>query len=183
MVRQGKTLYIGLSNYRREELKKASAMLKELKTPCLVTQPRYSLLDRWTEEDGLFDFLREEGIGSIVFSPLAQGLLTQRYLNGIPSDSRAGGGSIFLRKHQITEEMIEHLRQLNEMALARKQTLAQMALAWVLRRQEVTSALIGASRPDQILDSVKALDNPTFTEEELERIDGISGGIIVPDRG
>lgn len=172
LVRQGKALYIGLSNYRVPEMEKAVAILKELRTPCLIHQPRYSMFDRWVE-DGLLELLENEGIGSIVFSPLAQGLLTGKYLNGIPADSRAAGHSIFLKTENITEETLDQVRRLNELAEERGQTLAQMALAWVLRGGRVTSALIGASKPDQIDDCVKAINHLEFTQDELDKIEGI----------
>jgi L-glyceraldehyde 3-phosphate reductase len=172
MVRQGKALYIGLSNYRVPEMQKACAILRELGTPCLIHQPRYSMLDRWVE-DGLLDLLEKEGVGCIVFSPLAQGVLTGKYLNGIPADSRAGGKSIFLKPESLTAEKLDKVRRLNDLAVQRGQTLAQMALAWVLRGGRVTSALIGASKPEQIDDCVKAVEHLDFTQDELDRIEDI----------
>lgn len=171
IVRQGKALYVGLSNYHVDELSKALKILEELKTPVVITQPRYSLLDRWTEKEDYYGLLEKAGLGAIVFSPLGQGLLTDRYLDEIPADSRAGGSSIFLKKSDITPSKVAKLRNLNKIATARGQSLAQMALAWVLRIPAVTSALVGASRPEQIADSIKALDNCEFTQEELSKID------------
>lgn len=172
IVRQGKALYVGISNYKPQETKEAAAILRELGTPCLIHQPNYSMMSRWIE-DGLQDVLEEEGIGSIVFSPLEKGLLTDRYLNGIAPDSRAAGPSVFLRKEDISEERIAKIRKLNDLASARGQKLSQMALAWVLRGGRVTSALIGASKVSQIEDAVGALNNLEFTEQELRSIDDI----------
>lgn len=172
VVRQGKALYVGISNYKVEEAKKAIKILKDLGTPCIIHQPRYSMFERWIE-DGLQDVLEEEGVGSIVFSPLAGGKLTNRYLNGIPSDSRAASSSVFLRQTDITEEIVNKVKALNKIAEGRNQTLAQMALAWVLRDGKVTSALIGASKVTQIEDCVKALDNLKFTVADLEKIEEI----------
>jgi L-glyceraldehyde 3-phosphate reductase len=170
-VKQGKALYAGISSYSAEQTKQAAAMLKEMGTHCLIHQPRYSMLSR-NAEQGLFDVLEQEGIGCIVFSPLAKGLLTDRYLRGIPKDSRAATGK-FLKTTDVTPEWIARASQLNDMALGRGQTLAQMALAWVLREKRVTSALIGASRPEQILDNVAALQGLTFGPSELAAIDEI----------
>ncbi len=172
IVRQGKALYIGLSNYRVPEMQKACAILKKLRTPCLIHQPRYSMLDRWVE-DGLLDLLDTEGVGCIVFSPLAQGVLTGKYLNGIPTDSRAAGQSIFLKPESLTEERLDKVRKLNDLARERGQTLAQMALAWVLRGGRVTSALIGASKPEQIDDCVKTIEHLEFSKDELNLIKDI----------
>lgn len=172
VVRQGKALYIGLSNYRVPEMEKAVKILKGLGTPCLIHQPRYSMFDRWIE-DGLQDLLEKEGIGSIVFSPLEQGMLTNRYISGIPADSRAAGQSIFLSPEKISEEKMGKVRLLNEVALKRGQSLAQMAIAWVLRGGRVASALIGASKTSQIDDCVGALDNPDFSSQELKSIEEI----------
>lgn len=172
VVRQGKALYVGISNYGPEETRQAARILKQLGTPCLIHQPNYSMMSRWIE-DGLQDVLDEEGIGSIVFSPLNKGILTDRYLNGISPDSRAAGPSVFLRPEEINEEKLSKVRQLNELALQRGQKLSQMALAWVLRRGRVTSALIGASKVSQIDDAVGALNMLEFTDEELNRIDAI----------
>jgi len=172
IVRSGKALYVGISSYAAEQTRQAVQVLRELGTPCLVHQPSYNMFNRWIE-DGLLDVLAEEGIGCIVFSPLAQGLLTDRYLEGIPADSRAGKPHGFLRPAHVTEEELARVRRLNEMARARGQTLAQMALAWVLRHPGMTSALVGASRVSQIEDSVAALNNLGFAEEELRAIDDI----------
>ncbi|GLX67401.1 L-glyceraldehyde 3-phosphate reductase [Paenibacillus glycanilyticus] len=172
IVRSGKALYVGLSNYTAEQTAQASAILKQLGTPCLIHQPSYSMFNRWIE-DGLQDVLDQEGIGSIVFSPLAGGLLTNRYLDGIPADSRAGGPSVFLNTNNITEEKLAKVRALNEIAQSRGQSLAQMALAWVLRGGRVTSALIGASRVDQIDDNVAVLNRLDFSEDELKSIESI----------
>jgi len=172
VVRQGKALYVGISNYRPEAAREASRILKRLGTPCLIHQPNYSMLTRWIE-DGLQDVLEKEGIGSIVFSPLEKGVLTDRYLNGIAPDSRAAGPSVFLRPEDISEARIEMVRRLNQIAAERGQKLSQMALAWVLRGGRVTSALIGASKVSQIEDAVGSLSNLAFTSEELTRIDEI----------
>ena len=169
-VRQGKALYVGISSYNSRRTKEAAAILKRLGTPCLIHQPSYSMVNRWIEVDGLFDTLEAEGIGAIVFSPLAQGLLTDKYLNGVPSDSRAATSHFFNPKF-LTPENLDRVRHLDAIAKRRGQSLAQMALAWVLRDKEVTSALIGASRPEQVADSVKALDKLAFTAEELKEID------------
>lgn len=172
IVRQGKALYIGLSNYRVPEMQKACTILKQLGTPCLIHQPRYSMFDRWVE-DGLLDLLEQEGVGCIAFSPLAQGILTDKYLKGIPADSRAAGQSIFLKPENLTDDKLEKVRRLNELADQRGQTLAQMALAWVLRGGRVTSVLIGASKPEQVDDCVKAVHHLDFSQEELNRIEEI----------
>lgn len=174
IVRSGKALYVGISNYNREQTKEAYRILKELGTPFIIHQPSYSMLNRWIEEDGLKDFLYESGIGCIVFSPLAQGILTGKYLKGIPEDSRLGSGkSPYLHKQDLTEEKLQKVRALQELAEERGQTLAQMALSWILRDGKVTSILIGASRPQQILENKKALENIIFTKEECDRIDEI----------
>lgn len=172
VVRQGKALYVGLSNYSAEQTATASKVLKELGTPCLIHQPSYSIIDRWIEH-GLQDVLQEEGIGTIGFLPLAQGILTNKYLNGVPNDSRAAGHSVFLNENSITEAHINTAKELNKLAVQRGQSLAQMALAWVLRDGKVTSALIGASRVSQIEENVAALNNLSFTAEELATIDAI----------
>ncbi|MDU7481327.1 MAG: L-glyceraldehyde 3-phosphate reductase [Hafnia alvei] len=171
IVRQGKALYVGLSNYPAETARQAIAILRDLGTPCLIHQPKYSMFERWVE-GGLLDVLQEEGVGSIAFSPLAGGLLTDRYLHGIPEDSRAAH-SQFLKPEAITEQKLEKIKQLNEMALARGQKLSQMALAWVLRGDRVTSVLIGASRISQIEDAVGMLENRHFSAEELSAIEMI----------
>jgi len=171
-VRSGKALYVGLSNYPPAETARAAALLRELGTPCLLHQPRYSLLDRWVEPQ-LLATLEAEGIGCTVFSPLAKGLLTDRYFKGIPADSRAGHDPRFLRPADITDAVLARTRKLNEVAHSRGQTLAQMALAWVLRHKAVTSALIGASRVSQVEDCVGATRRLHFTAEELTRIEQI----------
>lgn len=173
-VRSGKALYAGISSYNAEQTAEASRILREMGTPCLIHQPRYSMLERWVEPD-LLDTLDREGIGSIVFSPLAQGKLTSRYLGGIPSDSRAGREDTFLKSGEITAAYLEQAKKLNAIADERGQTLAQMALAWVLRRETVTSALIGASKVSQIEDCVAATKNLAFNSKELATIDGILG--------
>jgi L-glyceraldehyde 3-phosphate reductase len=172
IVRQGKALYVGISSYPPELTCKAANILRDLGTPGLIHQPSYSMFNRWIE-DGLLDVLAEEGIGCIVFSPLAQGLLTNKYLDGIPDGSRASKPHGFLKPAHITDEKLRQVRQLNRIAQARGQTMAQLALAWVLRHQGMTSALVGASRVEQIEDSVAALDNLDFTENELKAIDDI----------
>lgn len=175
IVRQGKALYVGLSNYSPEQTKEASRILRELGTPCLIHQPSYSMLNRWIE-DGLQDVLDEEGIGSIVFSPLHQGILTDRYLNGVTPDSRAAKPSVFLTEKQLTEDVLSKVRKLNELAAERGQKMSQLALSWVLRGGRVTSALIGASKVTQIEDAVGALNAPELSSEELARIEEILRG-------
>jgi L-glyceraldehyde 3-phosphate reductase len=172
IVRQGKALYVGISNYKAEEAKRAITILKELGTPCLIHQPKYSMFERWVE-GGLLDVLEEEGVGCIPFSPLAQGMLTNKYLNGIPEDSRAARQSGHLQTNQITPERIEQIGQLNQLALQRNQTLAQMALAWLMKDERVTSVLIGASKPEQLADSLKCLVNTCFTADELNQVETI----------
>ncbi|MCB0114618.1 MAG: aldo/keto reductase, partial [Caldilineaceae bacterium] len=172
IVRSGRALYVGISNYQPEQTRQAAQILRELGTPCLIHQPSYSMFNRWVE-DGLLDTLASEGMGCIPFSPLAQGLLTNKYLGGIPEDSRAAKPHGFLKPDRITEEKLAQVTQLNEIAQSRGQSLAQMALAWVLRHDVVTSALIGASRPSQIDDSVGALQNLAFSADELAQIKGI----------
>ena len=172
IVRSGKALYVGLSNYSPEKFREAVAILRDLGTPCLIEQSKYSMFVR-DIENGLTDALREEKVGCICFSPLAGGLLTNRYLNGIPADSRAGHDPRFLKPEQITEDKLVRIRALNELALSRGQTLSQMALSWVLRDEVVTSALIGASRPQQVLDNAKALEAAPLTAEELAKIEEI----------
>jgi L-glyceraldehyde 3-phosphate reductase len=174
-VRSGKALYAGISNYPAAETVRAAKILRDLGTPCLIHQPRYSMLDRWVEPQ-LLATLAAEGIGGIVFSPLAKGLLTDRYFKGIPADSRAGHDQRFLRPADITEALLAKTKQLNDLALARGQTLAQLALAWVLRQPAVTSALIGASRVSQLEDCVGATRQLSFTGEELARIEQILAG-------
>lgn len=174
MVRQGKALYVGISSYQPAEAAKAIALLKQLGTPCLLHQPKYSLFDRWIEQ-GLLDLLGENQVGCIPFSPLAQGLLTNKYLQGIPQGSRASGhrGNGAIEEGQVSKETIRKVRQLNEIAEARGQNLAQMSLAWILKDARISSVLIGASRPEQITDSIRCLENYSFTVEELEKIDRI----------
>ncbi len=171
IVRQGKALYAGISSYNSKRTREAAKILKELGTPCLIHQPSYSMLNRWVEEDGLLDTLEDEGIGSIVFSPLAQGMLTSKYLKGVPQDSRAGKHVGSFQESFLSEANLSHIRSLNEIARNRGQTLAQMALAWVLRKGRVTSALIGASRKEQVIDCAATINNLEFTEEELTAID------------
>ena len=172
IVRQGKALYVGLSNYNAKEADEAIAILKHLGTPCLIHQPKYSMFVR-DAEAGLLDVLEKDGVGCIPFSPLAQGLLTNKYLHGIPEDSRAAKSTGFLQTSQVTDEVIAKIKKLNTLAEQRGQTLAQMALAWLLKDARVTSVLIGASKPEQLADSLKALDNINFSSEELERIEQI----------
>jgi L-glyceraldehyde 3-phosphate reductase len=174
-VRSGRARYAGISNYPAALTARAATILRELGTPCLIHQPRYSLLDRWVEPE-LLATLAQEGIGGIVFSPLAKGLLTDRYFKGVPADSRAGHDPRFLRPEHITDAVLAKTRQLNDLAQARGQTLAQMALAWVLRQPSVTSALIGASRVSQVEDCVGATRNLKFSSEELARIEQILAG-------
>ncbi len=172
IVRSGRALYAGISNYNPGQTRRAAEIMSALGTPLLIHQPNYNMFDRWIE-GGLTDVLAEQGIGCIVFSPLSQGLLTNRYLKGIPEDSRAGRPTGFLRPGDVTEENVAKARKLNELAQARGQTLAQMAIAWVLRLPVITSALVGASRPQQVLDDIHALQNLDFSPEELQAIEGI----------
>ncbi|SEB48659.1 L-glyceraldehyde 3-phosphate reductase [Paenibacillus sp. GP183] len=172
VVRQGKALYVGISNYKAEDAKEAIKILNRLGTPLLIHQPSYSMFNRWIE-DGLQDVLEEGGVGSIAFTPLAQGLLTNKYVSGIPADSRAAKPSGFLKVDQVTEDKIAKVNRLNEIAGKRNQSLAQMALAWVLRGGRVTSALIGASRVSQIEENIAALNNLEFSSDELKQIDEI----------
>lgn len=173
-VRSGKALYVGISNYPAEQTKEAARILHELGTPCLIHQPRYNMLDRWIE-DGLTDVLRDEGIGSIVFCPLAQGLLTDKYLKEMPANSRAASEHSPFLEEKGVQENLSKIQALDQIAQERGQSLAQMALAWVLRDSVVTSALIGASRPQQIVDNVAALDAAPFTGAELKAIDSACG--------
>lgn len=174
IVRQGKALYVGISSYQPKEAKKAIDILKQLGTPCLIHQPRYSMLDRWVE-DSLLSLLEKEKVGCITFSSLAQGLLTDKYLKGIPPDSRVGrhleNGAI--TASQVTGEIIEKVKKLNDIARKRNQSLAQMAIAWVLRDERITSVILGASKPEQVTDGVVAIKNIKFTKEELENIERI----------
>ncbi len=172
IVRQGKALYVGISNYQVEEAREAFRILKELGTPCLIHQPKYSMFVRWVE-NGLLDLLEKEGVGCIPFSPLAQGLLTNKYLHGIPDDSRAAKSHGFLKESEVTEARVKQIRALHDIAQRRGQTLAQMALSWLLKDPRVTSVLVGASRPEQLADSLKCLDNLQFVKEELEKIEAI----------
>jgi L-glyceraldehyde 3-phosphate reductase len=174
-VRSGRALYVGISTYSPEQTRAAAAILRELGTPCLIHQPAYSMFNRWVE-DGLLQTLDELGIGCIAFSPLAQGLLTTKYLGGIPSDSRAAKPSGFLQENQVSESRLGRVRKLNELAQERGQTLAQMAIAWVLRHPTMTSALVGASRVSQVEDNIAALDNLHFSAEELSRIEALLSG-------
>ncbi|PRX35621.1 L-glyceraldehyde 3-phosphate reductase [Orenia metallireducens] len=170
IVRQGKALYVGISNYNAQETKKAVKILKNLGTPLLINQPSYSMFNRWVEDDGLLDLLEEEGVGSIVFSPLSQGLLTDKYLKEIPQDSRAAGSSQFLTKNDITADKLNKIKALNDIAVTRGQSLAQMALSWVLRKGRVTSALVGASKLSQLEENVKIVEKLAFNDEELKLI-------------
>ena len=171
IVRSGKALYAGISNYNEEYTKKAVQIMKELHCPLIVNQRRYSLFDRTIEEDGVKAACKEQGLGIIAFSPLAQGLLTDKYLNGIPEDSRIATDHRFLQESALTEQRLCQIRQLNELAMERGQTLAQMALSWVLKDDEVCSVLIGASRPEQITENIKIVRNTAFSEEELQKIE------------
>jgi L-glyceraldehyde 3-phosphate reductase len=173
IVKSGKALYAGLSNYDGETMKKASDILNELHCPFVINQNRYSIFDRNVEKNGILDTVISEKKGMIVFSPLAQGLLTQRYLKGIPADSRVRTDGRFLNENSVSEEVLAKVHRLNSIAQERGQTLAQMALAWVYNRKGVTSVLIGASKPAQILENIKMLENTSFTKEELEEIDKI----------
>ncbi|MBC3221078.1 L-glyceraldehyde 3-phosphate reductase [Serratia fonticola] len=172
IVRQGKALYVGLSNYPAERARQAFAILQQLGTPCVIHQPKYSMFERWVEPE-LLDTLEEHGVGSIAFSPLAGGMLTDRYLQGIPPDSRAASGNRSLTPEQITEAKLQKVRQLNALAEQRGQKLSQMALAWVLRNDRVTSVLIGASKVSQIEDAVGMLVNRKFSPEEIAKIEQI----------
>ncbi len=172
IVRQGKALYVGISNYGPEDTRKAAHILTKLGTPCLIHQPKYNMFDRWIE-DGLIDTLKELGIGCIAFSPLAQGLLSNKYLEGIPEDSRAAKEYGFLKREQITPDKVNVIRQLNDIARERHQSLAQMAIAWILRYKTVTSVVIGASKVKQLEANITALENLSFTKEELTAIDKI----------
>jgi L-glyceraldehyde 3-phosphate reductase len=174
IVRQGKALYVGISNYNAAETERAVKMLREMGTPCLVHQPKYSMFERWVE-GGLLDVLEQNGAGCVAFSPLAQGLLSNKYLKGIPSDSRAasGRGNGALESDRITEEKLNQVLQLNEIAQQRGQNLAQMALAWILKDPRITSVILGVSKPEQLTDSLKCLDNKEFSVEELQKINQI----------
>ncbi len=171
-VKSGKALYVGISNYKPEETKKVYELLSERGVRLLIHQPSYSMMNRWVE-DGLLDIIREKKIGAIAFSPLAQGILTNRYFNGIPNDSRAGGTSIFLNDKNITPEILEKTKKLNKLAQDRGQTLAQMAISWILKGESITSVIIGASTLSQIKENVLALEKLDFSDEELNKIDEI----------
>ena len=173
IVRQGKALYVGISNYQPKEAEKAFTILKDLGTPCLIHQPRYSLFDRWIE-NGLLDLLGNSGVGAICFSPLAQGMLTDKYINGLPKDSRAVKDGRYLKTDKVLE-MLPKINALNEVAKSRNQNLAQMAISWILKDERITSVLIGASKTSQILDSVKATENTVFSKDELANINSILG--------
>lgn len=172
IVRQGKALYVGISNYNAEDTKKAAKILKDLGTPCLIHQPRYNMMDRWSEE-GLLDVLGDGGIGCIPFSPLEQGILTDKYLKGIPENSRAAKSTGFLQLDQVTTDKIEQAKKLNEIAKNRNQSLAQMAVAWLLKDERITSVLVGVSSEKQLLNNLGALDNLEFSSDELEAIETI----------
>jgi L-glyceraldehyde 3-phosphate reductase len=176
IVRKGKALYVGISSYSASETEAAIAVLQQLGTPCLIHQPKYSMLDRWVE-GGLLDVLGEKGVGCIPFSPLAQGLLTNKYLNGIPANSRAAShrGNGAIEEDAITEDKLAKIKKLNELAIRRGQDLAQMALAWILKDERITSVLIGVSKPEQLTDSIKCLENTSFSADELSAIDNILG--------
>lgn len=175
IVKSGKALYAGLSNYNGETLERACAILDDFKCPFIINQNRYSIFDRTIEQNGLKETAFRLKKGIIVFSPLAQGLLTNRYINCIPQDSRIKKDGRYLKESALTQEKLAQIRALNSVAEARGQSLAQMALSWLLRNEEVTSVLVGASKPEQLLDNIKALDNLSFTDEELKKIDEISG--------
>lgn len=176
IVRSGKALYVGISNYNKEQTIAIAELFKEMGTPFIINQRKYSIFDRTIEKDGLKDYAAAHGIGVITFCPLAQGLLTDRYLNGIPADSRIRTDGRFLKENAVTEETENKVRRLNEIAAKRGQTLAQMALSWILRDADITSVLIGASKPSQILDNVGCINGPAFTEKERKAIDEISLG-------
>ena len=181
IVRAGKALYVGISSYNSQRTREAVAILKDLGTPCVIHQPSYNMLNRWVERDGLKDTLAELGVGSIAFTPLAQGMLTDKYLKGVPAGSRADKKAPSFRDGFLSEANLRSIAALNEIAAARGQSLAQMAIAWVLRGGRVTSALSGASRPEQVTDCVAALKNPEFSAEELAAIDkrAVDGGINI----
>ncbi|MBV1888592.1 MAG: L-glyceraldehyde 3-phosphate reductase [Urechidicola sp.] len=170
IVRSGKALYVGISQYNAVDTKKASKILNELGTPCLIHQPRYNMFDRWVEKD-LLNTLNSEGIGAIAFSPLEQGILTDKYLNGLPLDSRAVKDGRYLKSDAITPEILEKVKRLNTIATERGQSLAQMAVAWILRNPEITTVLVGVSRTEQLLDNIKALNNLEFSSDELKTIE------------
>lgn len=175
IVRSGKALYVGISNYNKEQTVAIAGLFEQMGTPFIINQRKYSMFVRTIEEDGLKDYAAAHGIGVITFSPLAQGLLTDRYLHGIPEDSRIRTDGRFLKESAVTEDVIRKIRSLHELASQRGQSLAQMALAWILRDGDITSVLIGASRPSQVLDNIGMIGNTTFSEEERRRIDEILG--------
>lgn len=172
IVRQGKALYVGISQYSAKDTKIAAKILKDLGTPCLIHQPRYNMMDRWVE-DGLLNTLEDQGIGAIAFSPLNQGILTNKYLNGFPEDSRAVKDGRYLKVDQINKDILSKVAELNEIAKLREQSMAQMAIAWLLKDKRITSVLVGASSSQQLQDSVRSLDHLDFTKEELKKIDKI----------
>ncbi len=172
IVRQGKALYVGISQYNAEDTAKASKILNELGTPCLIHQPRYNMFDRWVE-GGLLDVIGKEGIGSIAFSPLEQGILTNKYLKGFPEDSRAVKDPRYLNAGQITQEVLDKVRKLNTLAEKRGQSLAQMAIAWLLKDDRITTVLVGVSRPEQLVDNINTIKNLKFTDSELNEIETI----------
>lgn len=172
IVRQGKALYVGISNYNAAEAERAIDILQKLGTPCIIHQPKYSMFERWAE-DGLLNVLEKKGVGCIPFSPLAQGLLTDKYLHGIPADSRVVTSGVFLNQNNITPDKIEKVRKLNNIAHKRGQKLVHMALAWLLKDELITSVLIGASKPAQVTDSIQCLDNINFSKEELNEIEAV----------
>ncbi len=176
IVRSGKALYVGISNYDREQTEAIAALFKQMGTPFIINQRRYSMLDRTIEKDGLKDYAAAHGIGVITFSPLGQGLLTDRYLHGIPEDSRVRADGRFLKESAITEDMLQKIKKMKALAAQRGQSLAQMALAWILRDGDITSVLIGASRPSQVLDNIGMIGNTSFSEEERREIDEILEG-------
>lgn len=178
IVRSGKALYVGISNYDGETMEKAAAILAELKCPFIINQNSYSMINRTVEKNGLKKAAREAGKGIITFSPLSQGMLTDRYLNGIPEDSRIKTDGRFLQAERITEDVVAGLRKLNEIAAQRGQSLAQMALSWILKDDVVTSVLVGASRPEQLLDNIKIINRTPFTQEELDAIDEITAQMV-----
>ena len=173
IVRSGKALYVGISQYNAKDTARASEILKDQRTPFLIHQPRYNMMDRWVEEDGLLSTLEKVGVGSIVFSPLEQGILTGKYLNGIPEDSRAATEGSYLSESQITPELVEKVQKLNQIAENRNQSLAQMAIAWLLKDKRVTSVLVGVSKVSQLNDNIHTLKNLEFSDDELDKIEEI----------
>ncbi len=173
IVRSGKALYVGISQYNAKDTARAAEILKEQRTPFLIHQPRYNMMDRWVEDDGLLNTLEKVGVGSIVFSPLEQGILTGKYLNGIPEDSRAATEGSYLSESQITPELVEKVQKLNHIAESRNQSLAQMAIAWLLKDKRVTSVLVGVSKVSQLNDNIHTLKNLEFSDDELDKIEEI----------